>query len=144
MKQSGRKVYKSMQGKSVDMDLLRQRNELTPAVGNARVNARGDELGPGGQIIKKRDDILEEYYKDHPQTVADEVPNQGNHDVAIDQVAQPQVVVPATETKTPAKKPVKATTSKVEAEMAAIDEEADETGTAWVEDEDGNFVKKGD
>lgn len=144
MKQSGRKVYKSMQGKSVDMDLLRQRNELTPAVGNARVNARGDELGPGGQIIKKRDDILEEYYKDHPQTVADEVPNQGNHDVAIDQVAQPQVVVPATETKTPVKKAVKATTSKVEAEMAAIDEEADETGTAWVEDEDGNFVKKGD
>jgi len=144
MKQSGRKVYKSMQGKSVDMDLLRQRNELTPAVGNARVNARGDELGPGGQIIKKRDDILEEYYKDHPQTVTDEVPNQGNHDVAIDQVAQPQVVVPATETKAPAKKAVKATTSKVEAEMAAIDEEADETGTAWVEDEDGNFVKKGD
>lgn len=140
MKQSGRKVYKSMQGKSVDMDLLRQRNELTPAVGNARVNARGDELGPGGQIIKKRDDILEEYYKDHPQTVTDEVPNQSNKDV----VAQPQVEVPATETKAPAKKAVKATTSKVEAEMAAIDEEADETGTAWVEDEDGNFVKKGD
>ena len=140
MKQSGRKVYKSMQGKSVDMDLLRQRNELTPAVGNARVNARGDELGPGGQIIKKRDDILEEYYKDHPQTVTDEVPNQSNKDV----VAQPQVEVSATETKAPAKKAVKATTSKVEAEMAAIDEEADETGTAWVEDEDGNFVKKGD
>ena len=144
VKQTGRKVYKTMQGKAVDMDLLRQKNELTPAVGNARVNARGDELGPGGQIIKKRDDILEEYYKDHPQTVTDEVPNQGNHDVAIDQVAQPQVVVPATETKAPAKKAVKATTSKVEAEMAAIDEEADETGTAWVEDEDGNFVKKGD
>src|SRR5210317_1169614 len=105
MKQTGRKVYKSMQGKSVDMDLLRQRNELTPAVGNARVNARGDELGPGGQIIKKRDDILEEYYKDHPQTVTDEVPNQGNKDV----VAQPQVEVPATETKAPAKKAVKAT-----------------------------------
>ena len=42
------------------------------------------------------------------------------------------------------KKAVKATPSKIEAEMAAIDEEADETGTAWVEDADGNFVKKGD
>ena len=51
MKQTGRKVYKSMQGKTVDMDLLRQRNELTPAVGNAKINARGDELGPGGKII---------------------------------------------------------------------------------------------
>jgi hypothetical protein len=74
MKQTGRKLHKSMQGKSVDMDLLRQRNELTPAVGNARVNARGDQLGPGGQIIRKRDEILDEYYKDHPQAVADEVP----------------------------------------------------------------------
>ena len=55
VKQSGRKQYKTMQGKAIDMDLLRQRNELTPAVGNARVNARGDELGPGGKIIKKRD-----------------------------------------------------------------------------------------
>ena len=67
MKQTGRKVYKTMQGKSLDMDLLRQKNELTPAVGNARVNARGDELGPGGKIIKKRDEILDEYYRDNPQ-----------------------------------------------------------------------------
>ena len=37
------------------MDTLRQRNELTP-VGNAPVNARGDELGSGGKIIKKRED----------------------------------------------------------------------------------------
>ena len=36
------------------MDMLRQRNELTPAVGNARVNARGDELGAGGQIVRKK------------------------------------------------------------------------------------------
>ena len=48
MKQTGRKQYKSMQGKTVDMDLLRQKNELTPAVGNAKVNARGNELGAGG------------------------------------------------------------------------------------------------
>ena len=77
VKQSGRKQYKTMQGKMVDMDLLRQRNELTPAVGNARVNARGDELGPGGKIIKKREDVLGEYYRDHPQAVPNEVPGEG-------------------------------------------------------------------
>ena len=49
------------------MDTLRQRNELTPAVGNARVNARGDELGPGGKIIKKREDLLRDYYEEHPK-----------------------------------------------------------------------------
>src|SRR6056300_1702482 len=62
MKQTGRKVYKSMQGKQVDMDMLRSRNELTPAVGNARVNARGDLLGEGGKIVKKREDMYKEYY----------------------------------------------------------------------------------
>ena len=55
VKQTGRKQYRTMQGKPIDMDLLRQRNELTPAVGNARVNARGDELGPGGKIIYSGD-----------------------------------------------------------------------------------------
>ncbi len=63
MKQTGRKVYKTMQGRQVDMDLLRQKNELTPAVGNAKVNARGDELGPGGKIIKTREQVLADYQK---------------------------------------------------------------------------------
>jgi len=62
MKQPGRKVYRTANGKHIDLDLLISRNELTPAVGNARVNARGDELGPGGKIIKKREDVLKEYY----------------------------------------------------------------------------------
>ena len=56
LKGNSRKTYKTMRGKMVDMDLLQARNELTPAVGNARVNARGDEIGPGGKIIKKRDE----------------------------------------------------------------------------------------
>ena len=65
VKQTGRKQYRTMQGKAIDMDLLRQRNELTPAVGNVRVNARGDELGPGGKIIKKREEVLRDYYEDN-------------------------------------------------------------------------------
>tara|TARA_A200000113_G_scaffold110409_1_gene99105 strand:+ start:188 stop:604 length:417 start_codon:yes stop_codon:yes gene_type:complete len=134
VKQSGRKQYKSMQGKMVDMDLLRQRNELTPAVGNARVNARGDELGPGGKIIKKREDVLGEYYRDHPQAVPNEIPGQG-------------VSEPDAETKDAVEKVAKETapavkTDEAKDEMAEIDAEADETGTAWVEDADGNFVKK--
>jgi hypothetical protein len=63
MKPAPKKVYRTANGKSVDMDLLRQRNELTPAVGNSRVNARGDELGPGGKIVRKREDILKDFYE---------------------------------------------------------------------------------
>jgi hypothetical protein len=70
------KTYKTMQGKEIDMEKLALRNELTPAVGNAKVNARGDELGTGGQIVRKREDILADYYKNNPRSVKDEAPIQ--------------------------------------------------------------------
>lgn len=60
MKEQPRSVYRSMQGKEIDMQKLVMQNELTVAVGNVKVNARGDELGPGGQIIRKREDVLRE------------------------------------------------------------------------------------
>ena len=72
MQQKGRTIYKSMQGKQIDMDLLRQRNELTPAVGNAQVNARGDELGPGGKIIRKKEEVLRDYYE-NSSSMPDEI-----------------------------------------------------------------------
>lgn len=53
-------IYKSMQGKEVDMAKLMSQNEMAVAVGNTRVNARGDELGPGGKILRKREDIIRE------------------------------------------------------------------------------------
>ena len=49
--------------KEIDMEKLALRHELIPAVGNIRVNARGDELGTGGQIIKTKEQILDEYYR---------------------------------------------------------------------------------
>lgn len=58
--------YRSMQGKEVDMEKLMSQNELMPAIGNMKVNARGDELGPGGKIVRKREDIVAEYYEDNP------------------------------------------------------------------------------
>lgn len=59
--------YRSMQGKEVDMDKLMSQNELMPAIGNVRVNARGDELGPGGTIVKKREQVMSEYYENNPK-----------------------------------------------------------------------------
>ena len=135
MKQTGRKVYKSMQGKSVDMDLLRQRNELTPAVGNARVNARGDELGPGGKIIRKKEDILRDYYADNPATVPDESVGKivADEPVAVAQESKPKT----TRAQKKAAKVEEVVNEPTKAELAEFDDE-------WVEDDDGNFVQKGD
>lgn len=57
------KVHTTMRGRELDMEKLSLRNELTPAVGNIRVNARGDELGEGGKIVKTKEQILAEYYQ---------------------------------------------------------------------------------
>jgi hypothetical protein len=65
------KTYTSMQGKEIDMEKLTLRNELTPAVGNLKVNARGDELGPGGKIVRTREQILQDYYKNNPRNAGD-------------------------------------------------------------------------
>lgn len=47
-------MHKSAKGKVVDMNRLVSQNELTVAVSNVKINARGDELGPGGQIIRNQ------------------------------------------------------------------------------------------
>ena len=60
-------AYRTMQGKIIDMDKLMQKHELTPAVGNAKMNARGDKLGPGGKIEKTREEIVAEYYEANPK-----------------------------------------------------------------------------
>ena len=63
------KVYTSMQGKEIDMEKLAIQNETLPAVGNAKVNARGDELGPGGKIVRTREQVLQDYYANNPRQV---------------------------------------------------------------------------
>jgi hypothetical protein len=61
-----KRVYKTMQGREVDIDALRSKNETMPAVGNAKMNARGDELGAGGKIIRTREESVAVYYEDNP------------------------------------------------------------------------------
>jgi hypothetical protein len=61
-------VHRTMQGKVVDMEKLMRQHELTPAIGNMQVNARGDELGQGGKIVRKREEVVKEYYEGHPES----------------------------------------------------------------------------
>jgi hypothetical protein len=67
------KLYTSLQGKQIDMEKLSLKHETTPAVGNVRMNARGDELGEGGKIVKTREEILAEYYEKNPRAVKEEI-----------------------------------------------------------------------
>jgi hypothetical protein len=127
-----KKMYRSMRGKTVDMDLLTKKNELVPAVGNAKVNARGDELGPGGIILRKREDIVKEYYSQVGSSKRPKPTAEAEPEVEVEE----EVPTPVVEKKSTTKKKTALEIAEDEA-LADVEEE-------WVEDEDGNFVRKGE
>ena len=47
-------VYKTAQGKKLDMGALRLQNENERAVGNMNVNARGDLIDDAGKVISSK------------------------------------------------------------------------------------------
>lgn len=49
-----KQVYKTAQGKTIDMGSLALRNEQTRAVGNMGVNARGDILDSNNNVVSKK------------------------------------------------------------------------------------------
>ena len=55
-------VRRTAMGEGVDMDMLRLANETTIAIGNMKVNARGDQLGSGGKVIKTRAQVMAEHH----------------------------------------------------------------------------------
>jgi hypothetical protein len=81
-----KQIYKTAKGREIDMMKLVRQNELVPAVGNAKVNARGDKLGPGGKIIIKREER---------QTAANQIPEQLSVRAAPEPVITPEEVEPA-------------------------------------------------
>lgn len=57
-----KRVYRTSRGATVDMSTMLTQNETVPAIGNMRVNARGDEILPDGTITKSRNQIMQEYH----------------------------------------------------------------------------------
>lgn len=55
-------VYRTANGKVVDMGALRLKNEKTRAVGNMKINARGDEINEQGQVIRKKTEQANNQY----------------------------------------------------------------------------------
>jgi|TARA_R110001592_G_scaffold20422_1_gene82837 hypothetical protein len=71
-----KKMYRTMQGRMVDIEKLRAANESVQAVGNMNVNARGDVLGASGQVITPKEDIIKKYYE-QPKGMVSDTPSRG-------------------------------------------------------------------
>jgi hypothetical protein len=62
-----KEIYKSANGKTVDMGALRQKNEKVRAVGNMNVNARGDLVNDDNEIIQARNQQINKQYNKQVQ-----------------------------------------------------------------------------
>lgn len=58
-----RRIYKTAQGISIDVDQLRLVNEGVVAVGNMGVNARGDIVNADGTIKESRNALMKKTYR---------------------------------------------------------------------------------
>ena len=61
-------VYRSANGKTVDMGALRLQNEKVRAVGNMRVNARGDVINDSNEVIRTRNEQVNKQYQKQNNT----------------------------------------------------------------------------
>jgi hypothetical protein len=69
-----KRVYKTANGRVINIDAIMSQHEESIAVGNMRVNARGDELGPGGRIERSREKVMADYYKLNTPVASDYIP----------------------------------------------------------------------
>ncbi len=135
-------AHKSMRGVIVDLAKLMARQEKNITVGNTKTNARGDQLGKGGRIVKSADELAREHYnRNDPKAViqggikADaDTPEIAK--TRIEEVEKPIETPKETQKETP--KPSPKETPKPKDKKPHIQEIDD----PWVEDADGNFVRQ--
>tara|TARA_B100001057_G_scaffold494620_1_gene591601 strand:- start:695 stop:1066 length:372 start_codon:yes stop_codon:yes gene_type:complete len=58
---------KTNRGQTVDMAGLVLQNETAVALGNMKVNARGDQVNEKGQVVKTKTEQAQAYYQSNPK-----------------------------------------------------------------------------
>ena len=110
-----KRMYRTMQGRMVDIEKLRAANESVQAVGNMNVNARGDVLGAGGKDVTPKEQIIKKYYE-QPKGMVSDTPSKGKSMPApkAEPVKTVQKMTPVAAKPTPKKteKPKAKTTAK--------------------------------
>ena len=147
-------AHKSMRGVIVDLAKLMARQEKNITVGNTKTNARGDQLGKGGRIVKSADELAREHYnRNDPKAViqggikADaDTPEIAK--TRIEEVEKPIETPKETQKETPKPTP-KETPKKTPKETPKETPKPkdkkphiQEIDDPWVEDADGNFVRQ--
>lgn len=168
------KERKSMRGVSVDLGKLMAQQEKNITVGNTKTNARGDQLGRAGRVVRSADELAREHYnRNNPNAVkktslkVDDIKLDMEEKLkearaAAEQAESDDWEEPSVEENKQTKaseKDAEATQKNVESVGAEKEQESSGTETEnnsqdieeqqqsveedeWVEDADGNFVRK--
>jgi len=75
--------YRTAMGKAIDMAALAAKNEKTRAVGNMKVNARGDTIDAHGRVIKSATNKVNEQYA---RTVQDQARAKTHEPIVADKI----------------------------------------------------------
>lgn len=121
---------KSAMGKIVDVGAIMKENENTLAVGNVKMNARGDRLGPDGKVIVP----VQQIAKKQKAAISEPVTT------SIENASNPAKVVAEEERKVSKK------TKKVENKVVNMTAKVDDNGDSYteIEYEDGSIEVKKD
>lgn len=88
-------VIITSEGRAIDIEGLRLKNEKTVAVGNMRVNARGDELDPvTGAVFRTRAERMKDHYKLNTTIPVDEPVHRSARSVKAPPAEKPVVTQP--------------------------------------------------
>ena len=130
------KERKSMRGVTVDLGKLMAQQEKNISIGNTKSNARGDQLGRAGRVVKSAAEIAREHYgQNNPTTTKNTTLKVDNPDMDA-KLAEAKAAAQAA-TKDDWEEPVVEKT----VEEPLRDIEATEAEDEWVEDAEGNFVR---
>jgi|TARA_B110000914_G_scaffold210038_1_gene208864 hypothetical protein len=132
-------MAKSMRGINIDLGKLMARQEKNITVGNTKSNARGDQLGKGGRIVKSADELAREHYnRNDPKAVVHGGIKADADTPEILQTRVEEIAKPMEDDwKEPEETPTESTASKADPVPETIGDE-----DPWVEDEEGNFVRQ--
>jgi hypothetical protein len=116
-------------GQSVDIESIMAQQSDTISVGNMKINSRGDKLGAGGRVVRKASEVTKDQYTADTPKVA--------------KVMSTKEAVTSTDKNTTKPEPKSTSTSAVVEKTIDTVIPDDMATDDWVEDKDGNFVKKG-
>ena len=128
---------KSMRGVEIDLAKLMARQEKNITIGNTQTNARGDQLGKGGRIVKSADELAREHYnRNDPKAVVQGGIKTDDDTPEIRQTRVEEVEKPVEDDwQEPVSEPTPEPTKEPEPKAVKEDD-------PWVEDKDGNFVRQ--